>query len=429
MLDISRLLSSAWRGYPSGIDRVEFAYARHWRQAAPEQCSFVAASLAGGFQLFPRKLAFALLDALGQSLTEGVHGGPGHRRARILAALGHALLLSRTGSQALLGLVRQRPGSVLVAVSHRSIGQERPIAALRQAGAAFVPLVHDLIPLTHPEYSRPDAGVRHRAMLQTIAREADAVIVNSSATGQALSAWMQRHKLRCPPLTAAPLGFDLPETQPAVCLRPSQPYFVMLGTIEPRKNHIFLLSLWRDLLAEFGQAAPRLVIIGRNGWESEAVRRMLERRHGLDGLVESRGRVSDQEIAWLVGGARALLFPSMAEGYGIPMVEALSLGVPAIGADIPALQEVGGGVPELLHPLDGPGWRAAILDYMRPDSARRQAQLDRMAGWRRPDWADHFRVVTAVMNGAVQERQQRFQVPSIELSAQAPVAAGGRAVS
>lgn len=429
MLDISRLLSSAWRGYPSGIDRVEYAYARHWRRAPADQCTFVASSLAGGFQPFPRRLACALLDALAQSLTEGARGGPGHQRARALAAIGHALLLACTGSRALARQVRNRPGSVLVAVSHRSIGQARAIEALRKAGAAFVPLIHDLIPLTHPEYSRPEAGVRHRTMLHTVSRAADAVIVNSGATRQALADWMGRNSLRCPPLTAAPLGFDLPDMQPDACLRPREPYFVMLGTIEPRKNHIFLLSVWRDLHAEFGQAAPRLVIIGREGWESEAVKRMLERRRGFDGLVESRGRVSDQDIAWLLGGARALLFPSMAEGYGIPLVEALSLGIPVIGSDIPALREVGGQVPELLHPLDGPGWRQAILDYMQPDSSRRREQLERLARWRRPNWDDHFRMVEGVMKGAVLERNRPATGHSIELPEQGTVATAGRAVS
>jgi len=429
MLDISRLLSSAWRGYPSGIDRVEYAYARHWRHAPAGQFSFVASSLAGGFQPFPRRLACGLLDALAQSLTEGGNGGPGHVRARALAAIGHALLLSRTGSRALARHVRNTPGTVLVAVSHRSIGQARAIEALRAAGAAFVPLIHDLIPLTHPEYSQPDAGVRHGAMLHTISRVADAVIVNSGATQHALAEWMGRNALRCPPLTVAPLGFDLPDMQPDACQRPREPYFVMLGTIEPRKNHIFLLSLWRDLHAEFGQAAPRLVIIGRQGWESEAVKRMLARRQGFDGLVEARGRVSDQDIAWLLGGARALLFPSMAEGYGIPLVEALSLGIPAICSDIPALREVGGQVPELLHPLDGPGWRQAILDYMQPDSSRRRAQLKRLARWRRPDWDDHFRMVEGVMKGTVQERNRPTRDRSIELSGQGTVATVGRAVS
>lgn len=428
MLDISRLLSSAWRGYPSGIDRVEYAYARRWRDAPAEQCSFVATGLLGGFQPFPRRLALGLLDALGVSLTEGTQGGPGHRRARLLAATGHALLLSHIGAGALERHVARRPGAVLVAVSHRSIGQEGSIAALRKAGAAFMPLIHDLIPLTHPEYSRPDAAERHRHMLHTVARHADAVIVNSQATLDALEAWMRRNSLACPPATVAPLGFDLPELLEQACPRPAGPYFVMLGTIEPRKNHLFMLSLWRELHAQLGRSAPRLVIIGRHGWENETVFRMLDRRGGFDGLVEARGRVSDQEVAWLLGGARALLFPSLAEGYGIPLVEALSLGVPAIGSDIPALREVGGSVPELLHPLDGGGWRAAILDYARPDSARRAAQLRRIGQWRRPDWTQHFQLADMTMNDAIQNRAGAIIGSGMELSAHAPVAAAGRAV-
>ncbi len=422
MLDISRLLSSAWRGYPSGIDRVEFAYARRCRALPEQHCSFVAMGLAGGFARFPRALALKLLDALQDSLAEGVHGGPAHRRARFYATIGHALLISGYGRASLLDQVRREPGCVLVVVSHRSVTNTAAIARLREAGAGFVPLIHDLIPLTHPEYTRPGSMQAHRGMLDNIARMADAVIVNSQATCASLEGWMTKTELHCPPTLVAPLGFDLPPVAADACLRPASPYFVMLGTIEPRKNHIFLLNLWRDLQASMGPATPRLVIIGRQGWESEAVHRTLERRDTFAGLVEARGRVSDQEVAWLLSGARALLFPSMVEGYGIPVVEALALGLPVIASDIPALREVGAGVPEHLHPQDGAGWRQAILDYMAPDSPRRDAQLTRMTGWRQPDWADHFRLTDALLE-RVAQRAGTNTSDRMELPRASPVAA------
>ena len=124
---------------------------------------------------------------------------------------------------------------------------------------------------------------------------------------------------------------------------------------------------------------------------------LLERCAALRGPVLELGTLPDSRVTELLAGARALLFPSFAEGYGLPVAEALGLGVPVLCSDLPALREVGGEVPEYLDPLDGPGWRRAILDYAEPDSPRRAAQLDRLRDWRLPDWDMHFAAVEEML--------------------------------
>ena len=151
-----------------------------------------------------------------------------------------------------------------------------------------------------------------------------------------------------------------------------------------------MLNLWRQLAADLGGTAPLLVLIGQRGWETENVVDMLERCPGLRGTVIEHNTLPDSEMVRLLKGARALLLPSFAEGFGFPLIEAFGVGVPALCSDIPALRETGGAVPEYLDPLDGPGWRTAILDYAAPDSPRRAAQLERLHGWRPPTWPEHF---------------------------------------
>jgi glycosyltransferase involved in cell wall biosynthesis len=134
---------------------------------------------------------------------------------------------------------------------------------------------------------------------------------------------------------------------------------------------------------------PQLVIVGRRGWQADDIFAMLD-NHDFRGLVSEAGPLDDAGLAEVLAGARALLFPSLAEGFGIPLTEALAAGVPVIASDLPVFREIGQGVPELLPPTDHAAWAEAILDYAKPASVRRAAQLARINGFQTPNWGDHF---------------------------------------
>jgi glycosyltransferase involved in cell wall biosynthesis len=194
----------------------------------------------------------------------------------------------------------------------------------------------------------------------------------------------------------APLASCLPAAAPGP--RPiEEPYFVMLGTIEPRKNHWLLLNVWRRVVERLGSSAPRLLIIGQRGWECENVVDMLERCDQLRGIVLEQAACADAELVTALHHARALLLPSFAEGFGIPAVEALSLGVPVIASDLAVFREFAGAVPDYLDPLDARGWMKAIVDYAAEPSARRAAQMERLRGFRAPTWGEHLRAVEAFL--------------------------------
>jgi glycosyltransferase involved in cell wall biosynthesis len=283
--------------------------------------------------------------------------------------------------------LRADPDPVYLLVSHSHLDRARGIDRLKQASAArFVCLIHDLIPLDYPEYtSRAQTG-RHRRRIATVAALADAVLVNSMATQRTLTRRLEREL----PVAVAPLGFDLAAGQPESGERP---YFVCLGTMEPRKNHTLLLDIWQRLIADYGEQAPRLLLVGRRGWCSEKIAARLP---DLRPFVEERAGLPDQSLGPLLRGARALLLPSFAEGFGLPVIEALANGVPVLCSDLPALRESGGGVPDYLDPADAAAWRTAILDYTA-SSPRREAQLARLAQWRAPRWDEHFAIVDRLL--------------------------------
>lgn len=165
----------------------------------------------------------------------------------------------------------------------------------------------------------------------------------------------------------------------------ARPYFVHVGTIEARKNLALLLTLWRRLEERLGERTPSLVLVGRYGWENEAVLDHLERSPNLRGVVHQASNLSDVLLARLMRGARAVLAPSSVEGFDLPAVEARAMGLPLLASDIPAHRELTPDA-ELIDPLDGLGWLAAVERATLERPARPTPQSA-------PSWAGHFDIV------------------------------------
>jgi glycosyltransferase involved in cell wall biosynthesis len=364
-LDLSRLLSRAGRGTPTGIDRVEFAYAEHLIADRDSSC-FTAVSARGRLGLLPHRTAEQLVGAIGAAWCGKLDQARHDRRARRIALQTGIALLARS-ERALTSRLRSgaaRP--VYLLVSHHHLEKRGIVARLKQRSAArFICLIHDLIPIEFPEYAKPGQAANHLRRIETAAQFADALIVNSCVTRDALQPHLDRAG-RAPPVLVAPFGADLPAAPVNGDPPFDRPYFVYVSTIEARKNHLLLLNLWRRMANELGERAPLLVLVGQRGWETENVVDMLDRCPGLRGTVIEHNALPDAEMVRLLKGACAMLLPSFAEGFGFPLIEGLQLGVPALCSDIPALHETGGSVPEFLDPLDGPGWRSAVLDYAAP---------------------------------------------------------------
>ncbi|AOJ08969.1 glycosyltransferase family 4 protein [Burkholderia mayonis] len=371
LLDVTRLISRCYRGLlPTGVDRVGLAYVQRYGVGARgvlSEYGYSAVLTDGDSQR-----TFAMLLA--------------QRPDRRFIAR----LLARTWT---VNRLRPAPnGSTLLHTSHTGMEYPRYYRSMRQGNGRAVFMVHDLIPLTHAEYSRPGVDDIHRKRIHAALHHADGLIANSQATLDSLAQEAKCAGLALPPSVVAPLAGGT-EPQPAQAAPLASPYFVMLGTIEPRKNHWFMLHVWRRLVERLGDAAPKLVVIGRRGWECENVIDMLERCASLRGAVIEQSDCSDDQLhAWLQH-ARALLFPSFVEGYGMPLVEALASRVPVLASDLGVFREIAADIPDYLDPLDGPGWLARIEAYARADSPERRAQLARIAGFRAPTWAAHFDIV------------------------------------
>ena len=399
ILDLSRLVYTAWRRTPTGIARVELAYAKHLISTSGERLTFVVLDAFGRIGVVRNKTAGAFVSEIERYWRADIRSRRRSVAIALRALLIHIELLFQLHGGLIRFVKRHRGRSIYIIVSHLHMDRPTLIERLKSSGRLkIVYFVHDIIPIVFPEYCPPTELSRDRRRMETAAKFADAIVVNSRDTAEAYCKTFTNGR-QPPSLVIAPLGVSLPSALPRGNERESagRPYFVAVGTIEPRKNHLLLLNVWRNLRRELGKDAPRLILVGVRGWENENVVDMLERSPSLRGFVEERRRASDQELTQILAGARALLMPSFAEGYGLPLAEALTLSVPVLCSDIPSLREVGGDIPEYIDPLDGPKWRSLILEYLTQASVQRHAQLTRLAAWLPPTWEDHFRRFSALL--------------------------------
>ena len=221
--------------------------------------------------------------------------------------------------------------------------------------AARVVTVHDLFFLDSPEGTTAEIRRDYAALTARHARAADAVVTPSRYTKDQVVA-----RLGVPPerVYACPFGAPAWRTvgrQPNV---PADGYFLFVGTLVPRKNVATLLDAYARLLTTVPDA-PRLLIAGAATRDSDP---WIQRLHmpPLAGHVDHVGYVDEGQRERLYAGARALIMPSLDEGFGVPALEAMAAGVPVIASNRGALPEVIGSAGTLLEPTDVNGFAAAM---------------------------------------------------------------------
>jgi glycosyltransferase involved in cell wall biosynthesis len=377
LLDVSRLIWRLWSArMPTGIDRVCLEYVAHFGPRSQAVVQFAGRALVLGPRASER--LFALILSGGERL-----------RPRLLA-LGAAALASASRSA-------PRPGMLYLNVGHTRLHDPALPAWIEKNRIRAVYLIHDLIPITHPQFCREGEAGKHRARMENALTSAAAVIGNSKATLAELAEFASERGLAMPPKLAAWISGYRPdgEVEPITLERP---HFIAVGTIEGRKNHLLLLRVWRRLVAEMGGAAPILVIVGQRGWKSEAVTAILDSADEFAGSVRELGDCGDGDLRGLLAGARALLMPSFAEGFGLPVIEALQAGTPVIASDLPVYREIVGNIPTFIDPSDETAWEAAIRGFIG-DSPERQRQKLAMTEYVAPDWPGHFTKVESWLDG------------------------------
>ncbi len=236
--------------------------------------------------------------------------------------------------------------------------------------------MHDAAPWLYPGSFTARGRWFHNTGVRAGARRADILLTGTEAAANELTA---HTKLPADRLRVVPYGVDHPHPEPdpeelldvlhrynLVDTR----YVLWVGSLEPRKGVGALVAAMARLVAR--DKSTVLVLAGYTGWQHEKLI-SADDRAVLGSRLREVGRVRQPELESLYAGATVFAFPSLHEGFGLPVLEAMSAGVPVVASDIPALREVSGDAAVLVPPGDSEAWAEALGSVL--DSPARQAEL------------------------------------------------------
>jgi glycosyltransferase involved in cell wall biosynthesis len=236
--------------------------------------------------------------------------------------------------------------------------------------------IHDVTTWILPEYHTPGNLAADHAYADRVFKRADGLIAVSENTKQDAIRVLgiAPDKIRVIHLGVPPAYRSVPTdsmTHVAQRLGLNKPYFLSIGTIEPRKNIDILLSAWESLPPSF-RHEYELIVAGPPGWNSDLTMKRLHQANADNRGVRYLGYVAEPDLPALTAGATAFVYPSLYEGFGIPVVQAMAAGSPVITSNLSSLPEVTGGAAILIDPRSEAELTAAILRVGESSDLRAQ---------------------------------------------------------
>lgn len=267
---------------------------------------------------------------------------------------------------------------------------------LHRFAVATAAVIHDVAPITEPQWFEPASSFRFERYLNAhLEHGSHFFCISNHTLGQldVVAAGLGHAK---PSSSVLPMGALKADSIPSPEPDGSAPMLLMVGTLEPRKNHGFAIDLFDRLDSE--GVAVELQLVGSRGWKSsDLVARITNHPHYGERL-RWRSGLSDNALAELYTDAAAVLVPSHDEGFGLPVVEALAHGTPVIASDHPALREAGGTFARYAGSQDR--WHSMVTHLLDP--AEQAAVRNRLTRYKPPSWDDSAKVLNAKLTELAQ---------------------------
>ncbi|MBR8830938.1 MAG: D-inositol-3-phosphate glycosyltransferase [Chroococcopsis gigantea SAG 12.99] len=242
-------------------------------------------------------------------------------------------------------------------------------------GSLKVMTIHDLTFIKYPQFVN-NIVKTYTARIKDCLRWTDLVIANSESTKRDIIQYLgvKEKLIRVTPLASRYSNYSPPaeDTIPENIYDWSQPYILFVSTIEPRKNISALIQAFNYLKSRY-KIPHNLVLIGQKGWLYESIFQAINQSPSAE-CIYHLNYLSDDAVAWFYRRADVFVYPSFYEGFGLPVLEAMTLGCPVITADTSSLPEVAGDGALLINPTDNLQLASAILQVIS-DSAYRESLI------------------------------------------------------
>lgn len=262
---------------------------------------------------------------------------------------------------------------------------------IKAQGAGIIAHIYDIISITHPQYCLQRGVYNFMDYIGAHLQYADKIIVNAAATTAELQKLADRMQVALPECKVVPLGANFGKGKPMAEEEVSEelrkvvqdgPYILMVGTVEPRKNHKLLLEAYNQGLKQMGY---NIVFAGYLGWNMEAFAEKLHAHPDFGKGVFHLEGLNDKAIGYLYQHAEFLAFCSYTEGFGLPLIEGICRGTPVIAADIPVSREVAGEYC-LWFEQDNPAQLCEIVREYKEDREKYQQLKEKLKTYHPMDW-------------------------------------------
>lgn len=403
--DITRLVAKVDAPTPSGIDRVDIQYANSI--ANSEYKAHFVCIVSGVFCYVETNYAKSLIQYL---YNKWILGNDFKFKKKDIAPKSASKAFSFSSRKNNFKIIDEKLFEVLsgrekdgfyVNTSHYGVGKVDAYYLFKTLGnIKIVFFLHDLIPIDFPEYVNEGDKEQHEIRVKAMSQFSDLVIVNSIYTKNRLFEYCNKNGIKTPNCVVNFIGTEqkfINHSNQSSDKKLDFDYFIYVSTIEARKNHIMLLNLWREIVTEYGQQAPKLLLIGKSGWKNEAAIDMINRCEIIQSHVKHLTGIADEELIKYLKNAKALLFPSFVEGWGMPLVEAMTMKTPVICSDLSVFHEAGQELAIYISPIDSAQWKEEILKFANDDGYR-EHQIHRLKKFQIPTWDSHFRIFYNTLN-------------------------------
>ncbi len=301
------------------------------------------------------------------------------------------------------------------------------LATLKAADVKIGVYIYDLIPISHPEFCHPLLVEEFARSFAELVQFVDFFATISEYVAQVLASFLDTHELRKIPITPIPLAHFL--TIPNIDQAASEnfiqdlpvrikegPYALYVSTIEGRKNHLYVLNVWQELLRQ-GVDMPDLVFLGRKGWRIEGLMSFLDGTRNLNGKVHFLHDIGDGDLAYLYRNCAFTLFTSIVEGWGLPVGESLVFGKPCVASDNCSIPEVGGDLIDYIDPMNV-RTGISVVERLVTDHDYREQRTHQIADTFKPrSWSnvaeDFIRLIERV-NSSPSLKVAPFTIPPLK---------------